>query len=117
MQSLRNAPIIARLVLAWFALSVGVSIASPLIEPLSAHLVCSVGGTKMVLLDDEGSEQKAKAGLDCPLCVPVAPTSLATSLAFASPSGLSHALRPTVAAHLAWVTRSPLPPRGPPVRS
>jgi hypothetical protein len=111
---LRRSCIVARWVLAWYALFVGVSIASPLIEPTTLQMVCSMG-MKMVVVDSEGTAADEAHGLDCPLCAPFAPTSRTWALSFARPDALAHALRPAVAAHLAWVTRSPLPARGPPL--
>lgn len=102
--------------LAWYALFVGVSIASPLIEPTTVQMVCSMG-KKVVVVDSEGAATQDAPGLDCPLCAPFAPTSPAWAPSFARPDALAHALGPAVAAHLAWVTRSPLPARGPPAAS
>ncbi|MFO1219597.1 MAG: DUF2946 domain-containing protein [Burkholderiaceae bacterium] len=107
---------LARFVLAWFALFVGASIASPLVKPTAVQVVCSVG-VKMIVVDDDGSSPKVASGLDCPLCATVAPAALGWALSFALADGRSHALKPAVAAHLASVTRSPLPARGPPLVS
>jgi hypothetical protein len=118
MEALRTHPFLARLVLAWFVLFVGASVASPIIEPSATQLICSANGTmKLVASDianDDGQAQSSAVGMDCPLCSPIAhalPTSEQLTLL---PSGLGHALQPAVAARLAWLTRSPLPARGPP---
>ena len=113
MQCLRSHRLVVRLVLAWYALFVGVSIASPLIEPTTLQVVCSMG-MKIVVVDGDGVASDEARGLDCPLCAPYAPTAPTGAVAFAPADALAHALRPAVAAHLAWVTRSPLPARGPP---
>lgn len=113
MRCLSHSRIVARLVLAWYALFVGVSIASPLIEPATLQMVCSMG-MKMVLVDGEGATTDEAPGLDCPLCAPYAPNTATSAVSFAPADALAHALRPAVAAHLAWLTRSPLPARGPP---
>ena len=39
MQALRNASFLARLVLAWFALAIGVAVASPIVKPKSMELL------------------------------------------------------------------------------
>jgi hypothetical protein len=45
LQTLRNAHLLTRLVLVWFALFVGAAVASPLVKPEAVHLVCSaIGG-------------------------------------------------------------------------
>ncbi len=120
MDSLRTHPLIARLVLAWFVLFVGVSVASPIVSPSASQLICSASGAmKLVSLDggDDSGGSSGLASLDCPACSP-----MAVALPLAEPvvvvaSALSHALRPVAAARLAWLTRAALPARGPPLYS
>ena len=115
MQYLRNTTHIIRFVLVWFALSVGVAIASPMVQPKAMDMVCiSTGSMKLVVQGDDDDAKSASSTLDCPLCANIiAPTSaFNTSLTHASP--LSHALLPHVAAHIASLTAPPLPSRGPP---
>mgnify|MGYP003343909841 CR=1 FL=1 len=45
MDYIRQAKNLARFVLVWFALSLGVAMASPLVAPKSMELVCTTGGT------------------------------------------------------------------------
>lgn len=55
MQSLRRARLLARLVLAWFLLSLGVAVASPIVLPQSMQLVCSASGSvKLVVSSADG---------------------------------------------------------------
>ena len=57
MQALRNARHIARFVLVWFALSIGVAIASPVIHPKAMDLVCSsTGSMQLVVVGDDDLE-------------------------------------------------------------
>jgi hypothetical protein len=79
MHTLRNAHLIARCVLVWFALSIGVAIASPLVQPRPMQLVCSAsGGLQAITVDANGQAQPAAHTLDCPLCAGVgAPPSMA----------------------------------------
>lgn len=107
---------LGRLVLCWFALSLGAAIASPLLSPRAMELVCSSAGVmKIVVKSDDGVQEMGAAHLDCPMCMPLAaPPPVAASGAAAPPSPLSHALRPVVAAHIAAITAAPLPARGPP---
>ena len=73
MQALRHARFLARLVLAWFALSLGVAIASPLVNPQSMELVCATGGAmKLIVKNDDGTAAERSHTLDCPLCASVA---------------------------------------------
>lgn len=119
MQTLRNAQLLARLVLVWFVLFVGVSVASPLVNPQASQMVCSaMGGMKMVSTDEAGGDTvKLSSSMDCPLCAQFSAPPSPVVLGFDTPSALAHALRPVVSAHIAWLTASPLPPRGPPALS
>ena len=131
MQTLRNAHLLARFVLVWFVLFVGVSVASPMVSPQASQMVCSaMGGMKMVNLDDgangaangdakggSGDTVKLSSSIDCPLCAQFSAPPSPLVLSFDTSSVLAHALRPIPSAHIAWLTGSPLPPRGPPALS
>jgi hypothetical protein len=115
MQALRNAAFLARLVLAWFALSLGVAIASPVVKPQAIELICSGAGVVKVV--SQGDDNGTPAGLhtlDCPLCAATgAPPAPAQGLvAMARPLG--HVLQSIPAARIAALTAAPLPARGPP---
>ena len=115
MQSLRNAKLLARLVLVWVALFLGSAVASAVIQPDSLQMVCSgTGGMKLVDTGDQDGGMQLSAGMDCPLCASVAAPPAPATLSFEPPSPLAHALRPVAAAHLASVSAPPLPSRGPP---
>ena len=115
MQYLRNTSNIIRFVLVWFALSVGVAIASPMVQPKAMDMVCtSTGSMKLVVQGDEDSSTSASSTLDCPLCASISAPPPALNTALSQPSPLSHALLPSVAAHIASLTAPPLPSRGPP---
>jgi hypothetical protein len=116
MQRLRTARLLARLVLAWLALVIGVATAAPLVQPQSLEMICSGGVMKPVLLvDGEESQPQATAGLDCPLCAAVAPPPAV--LAFAEPQPLGRALQSIPSAHIAALASAALPARGPPAHS
>ena len=118
LQTIRSLRWLARLVLAWFVLSIGVAVASPLVNPQGMELICSGSGAiKVLVKTDDGAKELSSHTLDCPLCAHVGappPTSQAL-LPVAHP--LAHALRPIPAAHIAARTAAPLPPRGPPALS
>lgn len=58
------------LVLAWFALCLGVAVASPLVQPKAMDVVCtSAGGVKVVAHSDDGPVKHGAKGMDCPLCL------------------------------------------------
>ena len=107
---------LARLVLVWFALFVGVAIASPILNPTETQMVCSsAGGMKMVASGEEGADAKLTANMDCPLCAPVHVPLLACNTSFDHAIPLAHSLHPIAAALIAAHTAPPLPSRGPPV--
>ena len=118
MQTLRHARFLARLVLAWFVLSLGVAIASPLVQPQSLELICATGGAmKLIVKNADGTAQERGHTLDCPLCATVAAPPPALTPVVVAPSPLAHALQSLPAAHIAARTAAPLPPRGPPTLS
>ena len=62
-------------VLAWFVASMGVAIASPLVNPQSFEVICSgTGAIKLLVQTDDGTVEMGAMGMDCPLCAtPSAP--------------------------------------------
>ena len=118
MQSLRNSIQIARLVLVWFALSVGVAIASPIIKPESTALICTgTGVMKLVAIGDDADKPVTSHKLDCPLCASISAPPPALNTSLTQPFPLAFVLQPIAAAHIASITSPPLPSRGPPALS
>jgi len=112
---LRQAHSLARFVLVWFALSLGVALASPWVSPTSMEMVCTTGGVmKLVSADAADDTVTSVQNMDCALCMPVVFPPAPVALQFIKPSPLSHALKPIAAAHIAAATAPPLPSRGPP---
>lgn len=65
--------LLGRMVLAWFALTLGVATGAPLVHPTALQVVCTGTGSATLLLSTEGTAPGA-GHLDCPLCLPtVAP--------------------------------------------
>jgi hypothetical protein len=115
MQYLRNTTHIIRFVLVWFALSVGVTIASPMVQPKAMDMVCtSAGNMKLVVQGDDDSSTSFSPTLDCPLCANICAPPPALNTALSQPSPLSYALLPIASAHIASLSAPPLPSRGPP---
>ena len=115
MQTLRSAHLLARLVLVWFALAIGVAVASPLVNPQGIELVCSAGGmTKLLVKSDDGGKSASGATLDCPLCMPMdaPPPALHGSAQSQLPS--SEAPQEISAGRLIVTSAGPSPGRGPP---
>jgi len=119
--ALRNARLLARFLLVWFALYLGVALASPMVAPQAFELVCSsAGGTKLVVkgADGAGAQDLRASAMDCPLCLTgAAPPAVTFSLAPLLDLSLSHVLRSIPAARLAAQVAAPLPARGPPALS
>ncbi len=118
MQSLRHVQLIARFVLVWFALSVGVAIASPIVKPQAMELICSGSGVmKLLIKSDEGSEVVSLHTLDCSLCATgyAPPPIVQWHVEPVQP--LAHVLQSIPAAHIASLTAAPPPGRGPPAFS
>lgn len=118
MHTLRASSSLIRLVLAWFALTLGVAMASPLVQPQVMELVCADGGLKLVVLGDDG--QASAAGphtLECPACLPAS---------LSPPPALGQTARPQAAegvqprhppaAHVT-LAGAALPARGPPAQA
>ena len=117
MQTLRHAHYLARLVLVWFVLSIGVAVASPLVAPKSMELVCTTAGVTKLVAQGDDDTQTSNHFLDCPLCAATGAPPSAVNTALTQPSPLSHALQPVEAARIASATAPPLPSRGPPSTS
>jgi hypothetical protein len=116
MQTLRNAHHLARFVLVWFALSMGVAIASPLVQPKGMQLVCSAAGAISIQFDQgDGDLSSAQANtLDCPLCAAVGAPPPQASLQVLAPMGLTYALQLSADPQSTHRAAAPFPPRGPP---
>ena len=115
MPTFRHLRHLTRFVLVWFALSLGVAMASSLVAPKATEMVCTSGGMlKIVALDGNDSAASSHGQMDCALCAPMALPPLPFVASLLKPSPLSHALQPVAAAHSASATAPPLPSRGPP---
>ena len=110
---------LARLVLAWFVLSLGVAIASPIVTPQATVLVCStVGAVKVLVQNDDGSQDLGSMHIDCPLCMlagALPPLPVASTIA--APLPLGRAVQSIPAARIALATAAPPPARAPPIFS
>lgn len=115
MDTLRRAHQLARLVLVWFALSIGVAVAAPLVNPQAMELICSGSGAMKVLIKtDDGAKEATSVTLDCPLCTTPAAPPCALRVTAAPVQPLAHVLQTIPAARMASLTAAPPPARGPP---
>ena len=119
MQTLRNAQLIARFVLVWFALSIGVAIASPLVNPQGMQLVCSGSGSmKVISMDASGKTTPATShSLDCPLCASISAPPPLEIIGFSAAAPLAHSAPVQSAGRFTPVLATPPPARGPPSAS
>lgn len=120
MQALRNATVLARLVLAWFALTLGVAVAAPMHKQLSYQQVCSATGS-ITLVADSNANADADTGksaghhLNCPLCVfgAGAPATAVTPFVPRPPNAAGLPLADT--GHRVTRAAAAMPARGPPL--
>ena len=116
MHCLRSSSWLARLILAWFVLTVGVAMASPIVHPKAMELVCSgTGNLTLIALGEDGAELSHQT-LDCSMCQSPTLPPCSVSVRFAHVQPLAHALKKAAIAHIASTVGAPLPPRGPPAR-
>ncbi|MGD9943957.1 MAG: DUF2946 family protein [Burkholderiaceae bacterium] len=117
MQSLRRTRQLARLVLAWFVLSIGAAVASPMVKPVQMELICSGAGiVKLLIKSDDGAPNTAVHALDCPLCLDLGSPLPLPRISVAPLQPLSDALPVYVAPVACEAAPSPRA-RGPPVLS
>jgi hypothetical protein len=115
MQTLRNAHLIARFMLVWFALSIGVAIASPMVKPQGLQLVCSGSGSmKVVASNDDGKSGSSSHTLECPLCASISAPPPMDIVGFGSAAPQAYALLQPDTSPRACVWAAPPPARGPP---
>jgi hypothetical protein len=116
MHRLRTARHLVRLVLAWFALAIGVAVASPVFSPKSIELLCSGSGTmKLLVKANDGTPVTATHGtLDCPLCASFSAPPPAVTARIPLVHPLGHAAQPIPSARIAALTAATPPARGPP---
>lgn len=108
----------ARFVLLWFALSIGVAIASPLIKPQAMELICtSAGAAQLLVKTDDGVKEMSGHTLECPLCATLSAPPPVARFTAEPAQPLGYVLPSIPAAHLAARSAAPLPARGPPTFS
>jgi hypothetical protein len=116
MQKLRSAQLIARFILVWFALSIGVAIASPMVKPQGLQLICSGSGAmKVVAVGSDGKASPSSSHtLDCPLCASISAPPPMEIRAFALAAPLAFAMPLVLAESVFSLAATPPPARGPP---
>ena len=108
---------LARLVLVWYVLFVGVSVMASMLQPKTMEVVCSSMGLMKLVVQGEGGDAQVRSSMDCPLCAhatPALPPPTVAALAHV-PDARSHIVQRLPEAVLIARTAPPLPSRGPPV--
>jgi hypothetical protein len=108
---------LARFVLAWYVLFVGVSVLASTLQPKTMEVVCSSMGLMKLVVQGEGGDAQVRSSMDCPLCAhatPALPPPTVAALAHV-PDARSHIVQRLPEAVLIARTAPPLPSRGPPV--
>jgi hypothetical protein len=114
MEALRRAQRLTRLVLAWFALSVGIAVAAPVLQPLGDDVICSGSSAAKSMASEHadaagGGHHHMKDCASCALTgVPSAPVTFAAST---PPADMPAAVLPT---SVAVRSGSPFSARAPP---
>ncbi len=108
---------LARLVLVWYVLFVGVSVLAANLQPKTMNVVCSTMGIMKVVVQGEGGDTQVRSSMDCPLCAHAAPALPPPTVAALVhvPDARSHIVQRLPEAVLIASTAPPLPSRGPPV--
>jgi hypothetical protein len=115
LHTLRRATALVRWVLLGFMLSLGVAIASPIVNPQATQLICTGSGVmKVIVISADGSTEVASQSMDCPLCASIIAPPPVKKWSFQPAQPLSYALQSIPAATLAKRTAVPPPARGPP---
>ncbi|MDH4482105.1 MAG: DUF2946 domain-containing protein [Rhodoferax sp.] len=117
LHTLRTTRLLARAVLLWWCLALGLAAAAPLAQAQSSRLVCSASGMVMLVDLDTGMPLGQGAhGLDCALCLLTGAPPPSAQSDFSVPTRpLVIAASAAPSAH-AWRSAAPPPGRGPPAR-
>jgi len=116
LHTLRNTPWLARLALLWFAMTLGVAVASPLVNPQEELVICTSAGMVKVVLNADGTISTSPSGeASCPLCVVGGAPPSFVSIVVPPLQPLGRVLQSIPAARIAVATAAPPPSRGPPV--
>jgi hypothetical protein len=115
LHTLRNSPWLAKLALLWFALTLGVAVASAIVNPQNELVICSaVGMVKLVLNADGSVSTSPSSEAHCPLCVGGGAPPVWGTLSFQNAQPLGYVLQSMPAVHMAAKTAALPPSCGPP---
>ena len=112
METLRRARRLTCLFLAWFALSVGVAVASPVVDPQAMDTICSPAGSPTGASGGNGQDPGAGHMQDCRLCGMTGGPPVATIAGSYEPA--VQAAAPVAPVFVAALAAPPPAARGPP---
>jgi len=115
LHTLRNTPRLATLALLWFVMTLGVAVASPMVNPQHELLICTSAGMATVVMGDDGTVTTSPVvQAHCPLCITggAPPSFVGQVLAPLQPLG--RVLQSIPAARLAARIAAMPPSRAPP---
>jgi hypothetical protein len=114
LQILRNKLSFVRGMLVWFALSLGVAMASPLVNPQALTLVCSAAGVVQLKIGADGDAPATPMHtMHCVLCMSMGAPPV-TVADVAAPASLGFVLRPAPAQRPQGRVATAAAARGPP---
>ncbi len=114
LQTLRNQLSVVRGMLLWFTLSLGVAMASPMVNPQALTLVCSAAGVVQLKIGADGDAPATPLHtMHCVLCLSMGAPPV-TVAAVAAPTSLAFALRAAPAQRHQGRITTAAAARGPP---
>ena len=114
LQTLRNQLSVVRGMLLWFTLSLGVAMASPMVNPQALALVCSAAGVVQLKIGADGDAPATPLHtMHCVLCLSMGAPPV-TVAAVAAPTSLAFALRAAPAQRPQGRITTAAAARGPP---
>ena len=117
LQTLRNKLSFVRWMLVWFGLSLGVAVASPLVNPQALTLVCSAAGVVQLKIGSDGDAPSTPLHtMHCVLCLSLAAPPV-TVAAVATPLSLDFVFRDAPAQRPQGCVTTAATARGPPARA
>ena len=116
LQTLRRSNWLAKLALLWFALTLGVAVASPMVNPQPELVICTSAGMVKVIIHADGSlSTEPSSEAQCPLCVLGSAAPPAFAALQPAPMPAQTGVKPGMATLvIAASTAAPPPSRGPP---
>jgi hypothetical protein len=119
--TLRTSRLMARAVLLWWCLALGLATVAPLAQAQGSRMVCSASGTVMLVNADTGAPAGQGAhslhSLDCALCLLTGAPPTPANTDFSVPTSLTSCVSSASTQARDWRSAAPPPGRGPPAQA